>query len=736
MKKLTALLLALIMVATPMCFGNSATKASAATVETYIGDLKVSKVNNVWTDPTINVMILLTPGQSINALYYTRLIAVYDSNKGCYVVTEKVATHCSSTSTVPANGIGLAFNYAPISGNSYSNNFALENWAIWNKVRVGDKLTLSGIDVANKTVSTSGTWASSSFVSNAKIKVTTVRDSSTPKTAYSDKVIVAMGDSVTSGGGWTEAISDRFNANVINSGFGGDTSTNFYNYRYQKHVAAHNPDIVFVEFGVNDALTYKGTAAGIETYKTTLRNIYKANTALGATTVFITPNNIRVADYDGPSYSAYGGLQGYLDAFLGSMVSVAKELGCHCIDIYTYWKTNKFVEANYIIDFGHPSTAGYAANIKYIGDYLEANMADIAGVAGVSAPDITAPTSANHNSAVSVSWGAVTDAVSYKYEATLWAGEKDITDKSIVLSGTTTSTGITIPAQSSGKYLDVKVTAVGAESESSASKTIMLGYPTAYPTNVDYLALAEINGSAMNSTSMVWTSAKGTAFSSLYWAVAVCTPNRDGTYTVKEKYENGQTKSVRVTGNDILYAIHGSFANASYANKIKVGDTIEFCGLYLSMANTISPKAYLKINGGTPTDLTVKDPTVSVQNGMLSGVKTNTDVAAVKAMFNEDPSYIVIKDSKGNAVTANVVGTGFSVNLVVNGEVKKSYDVVIKGDLTSDGSVSATDYIAIKSVLSNTTVLTGAFEEAADLNGDGGISSTDYIAMRVEIAAA
>lgn len=739
MKKLTALLLALTMVVSPLCIGSKATKASAATVETYIGDLKVSKVNNIWNEPTINTMILLTPGQSINALYYTRLIAVYNSTLGCYVVTEKVATHCSSTSTVPSNGIGLAFNYAPISGNSYSNSFALENWPIWNKIRVGDKLKLSGIDVTNKTISTSGTWASSSFVSNAKISVTTVRDSSTPKTAYSDKVIVAMGDSVTSGGAWTEAISDRFNANVINSGFGGDTSTNFYNYRYQKHVAAYNPDIVFVEFGVNDALTYKGTAAGIETYKTTLRNIYKSNTALGATTVFITPNNIRVADYDGPSYSAYGGLQGYLDAFLGSMVSVAKELGCHCIDIYTLWKTNKYVEAGYIIDFGHPSTQGYAANIKYIGDYLETNMADIAGVTGVSAPSVTAPASVDYGSAVSVSWGAVADATSYKYEATLHMGEKDITDNSVVYSGTTTATSVMIPAQTKGKYLDIKITAVGADSSNSSVKTVMLGYPTAYPTDIKYLALAEINGSAMNSTSMVWTASKGSTFSSLYWAVAVCSPNKDGTYTVKEKHEHGQTKSVTVTGNDLLYAVHGSFANASYANEIKVGDTIEFCGLYLSMANTISPKAYVKLNGGEllyPTDLTLNDPTLKLGNGMLDGVKKNTSVDDLKAVFNEDKAYITVKDAKGNVVTSNVVGTGFTVNLTVNGTELKSYQVVIRGDVTGDGSISATDYIAVKSALSNTFKLEGAYEMAADTDGDGSVSSTDYITLRFAIATA
>ncbi len=378
MKKILVMLLAFTLVLSTVCFVKG-TEVKAANVETYIGDLKLTKINGIWSDPTTNTMILLTPGQSLNALYYARLCTVYDSAAGCYVVTEKIATHCSSSTTIPTGGIGLAFNYAPISGNSYSNAFAKANWLVWDKIRVGDKLTLSGVDLTNKTLSVSGTWASASFVSNALVKVTTVRDDAAPKTPFTGKKIVCMGDSVTVGGGWTEAISNTFNTEVINSGFGGDTSTNYYNYRYQTHVAAHNPDIVFVEFGINDALTYKGTAAGIETYRNTLRNIYQKNTAMGATTIFMTPNNINISTYDGSSYSAYGGLQGYLDAFLQAMEDVANEYGCHFINIYEMWRTNNYAPT-YLIDGTHPTSYGYARNIEKILAYLEENKYDICGV--------------------------------------------------------------------------------------------------------------------------------------------------------------------------------------------------------------------------------------------------------------------------------------------------------------------------------------------------------------------
>lgn len=379
MKKSLAFLLAFAIVITPFCFDSSecGDTVYAADVESYIGDMRVTKINGVFTDPTVNVMILLTPGQSLGALYYARLLAEYDSTSGAYVVKEKIATHRSSSTKVGANCIGLAFNYAPLTSTGMS--FSRANWLVWDRIRVGDKLTLSGIDLTNNTLDTSGTWGTSNFVSNALIKVTTVRDSNAPKTAFSQKKIVAMGDSVTVGGGWTEAIGAEFNTDVINSGFGGDTSTNYYSARYQQYVAAYEPDIVFVSFGVNDALSAKGSAAGITTYKNTLRQIYQSNTAMGAKTIFMTPNNIKIASYDGSSYSAYGGLQGYLDAFLGGMKEVAAEYGCHFIDLYSMWKAKGLAPDN-LIDGTHPNSYGYDQNIELILSYLRENMNDICDV--------------------------------------------------------------------------------------------------------------------------------------------------------------------------------------------------------------------------------------------------------------------------------------------------------------------------------------------------------------------
>lgn len=70
--------------------------------------------------------------------------------------------------------------------------------------------------------------------------------------------IVAFGDSITAGEGitagadrWTDIIKNRFNLELINSGVSGNTSTQGLE-RIEKDVLIHKPDIVLINFGMND----------------------------------------------------------------------------------------------------------------------------------------------------------------------------------------------------------------------------------------------------------------------------------------------------------------------------------------------------------------------------------------------------------------------------------------------------------------------------------------------------
>ena len=112
--------------------------------------------------------------------------------------------------------------------------------------------------------------------------------------------------------------------------------------------------------------------------------------------------------------------------------------------------------------------------------------------------------------------------------------------------------------------------------------------------------------------------------------------------------------------------------------------TIEFCGLYLTSNNTLSAKAYVKFNGGIPLhpdDLTVKDTSVALEDDYLVGVGNGVSGTDIISKFNEDSAYIKVYNASGAEVTNSVVGTGYTVNLVVDNTAIKTIN--IQRDITA-----------------------------------------------------
>ena len=351
----------------------------------------------------------------------------------------------------------------------------------------------------------------------------------------------------------------------------------------------------------------------------------------------------------------------------------------------------------------------------------------------VKAPTISSESVVAHNTNLSVSWGAVTNATSYNYTAEVFMGETSATTGKVIASGTTTGTSISVPAQASGKYIKVTVTAVGPENTAAASKTVMLGpWIGSYPTNVEYIPVADINGSVTASSSSIWTQAKGVSFAMTWWRAFLCTPNSDGTYTVNTIYENGVEKSVPVSGNQVLWVIHSGYQNYSYAAKIVTGDKLTFVGAYLDNA-TIRGSGYVLVNGGIPigpSNLTIKDSSVSFKDSYVKGTSAGTTKAAFVAQFNEAAEFIVVKDMSGKEVTNGIVTTGCTVSLVVNSQVRESFTVVVNGDVSCDGLVSTADLLAVRRVVQGSGTFDGVYAIAADTDSSDNVSTTDYAIIR------
>jgi len=358
----------------------------------------------------------------------------------------------------------------------------------------------------------------------------------------------------------------------------------------------------------------------------------------------------------------------------------------------------------------------------------------------ITAPALNAPSTLAYGSSAKVSWAAIPDATSYSYTAQAYPGEISAGNAKTIASGSGTATSFTIPAQTSGKYIRVSVTATGATNSATSTADILLGGVSAYPDSVQYIPVVDINGSVNVSSATIWTKEKGSAFSAVYWDAFICSPNADGTYTVKEAHRSGSSKSLTVSGTDLIFAIHMTYTNYAYAQAIAVGDKLSFNGVYVDK-NTVNAKAHVLVNGGiplAPADITPSVPSVKkVGDDAFRGFTENTTISDAKKKFAENGEYLEIRNAKGELVgDAEVLCTGFTVNIVVNNSVSVSYDIVVAGDINGDGVISTSDYTTARQVLKSASAVTGAYSYATDVDADGTVSSNDYILLKSHISGA
>ncbi len=122
---------------------------------------------------------------------------------------------------------------------------------------------------------------------------------------------------------------------------------------------------------------------------------------------------------------------------------------------------------------------------------------------------------------------------------------------------------------------------------------------------------------------------------------------------------------------------------------------------------------------------------LTVENEYFTGmpVGTTPDEIIGRAKIGED---LLIKDRSGIVCDKeDVVGTGYTLQLVQHSVVNKSLTAVVKGDTNGDGKISSSDYQQIKKAFIGTFDLRGAYALAADTNSDERISSVDYIRVKM-----
>lgn len=120
---------------------------------------------------------------------------------------------------------------------------------------------------------------------------------------------------------------------------------------------------------------------------------------------------------------------------------------------------------------------------------------------------------------------------------------------------------------------------------------------------------------------------------------------------------------------------------------------------------------------------------LSNSDNYLTGFSLGGDVSSMISRVNGLECSVILKKADGTSVTSGILATGMTMTITVDG-TSKSYTVVIRGDVSGDGKLSAIDYVKVRNYLDGSSSLKDAFLKGADTSGDSKVTAIDYVKLR------
>lgn len=124
---------------------------------------------------------------------------------------------------------------------------------------------------------------------------------------------------------------------------------------------------------------------------------------------------------------------------------------------------------------------------------------------------------------------------------------------------------------------------------------------------------------------------------------------------------------------------------------------------------------------------------ITLENGYITNVKALTTIkSTIEALKKIDSTVKVEIDSNGHKITNDYIGTDMILKINTPDDKSFAYTFIIKGDLNSDGKITAIDLLRIeKNILSpQQNAFSETIKKAADLKNDNKITAIDL--LRIE----
>lgn len=170
---------------------------------------------------------------------------------------------------------------------------------------------------------------------------------------------------------------------VVNSGIGGHTTQNAI-ARFDKDVLQHEPDLVVIQYGINDSAVdvwrdppATQSRVSVEQYDANLRKMIKQLKEKQISVILMTPNSLRWIPrmkqlYGKPPYDPDDpqGFNVLLKSYAAAARKIAKEENVPLVDVYAafenYDKQDNQAADDLLLDGMHPNTKGQ----KLVADLL------------------------------------------------------------------------------------------------------------------------------------------------------------------------------------------------------------------------------------------------------------------------------------------------------------------------------------------------------------------------------
>lgn len=120
--------------------------------------------------------------------------------------------------------------------------------------------------------------------------------------------------------------------------------------------------------------------------------------------------------------------------------------------------------------------------------------------------------------------------------------------------------------------------------------------------------------------------------------------------------------------------------------------------------------------------------------GYVTGIDVGLDVAAFKASIEavSGSNTVTISDLDGKEKKSGEVGTGFTIK-VKNATDITTAKIIIKGDTSGDGKITAQDLLQVQKSILGSYDLKEEQRRAADTSGDGKINALDLLQVQKNI---